>query len=215
MVSVTPEQARRLARDPSLSNVPVIWLVGRNAAIFDPQDDMPNALGKVAPAGRDRSNGAITYRPSLLPPLSDGFWPARRPSRTGAAGPAARKNHPVDDAVATPVGFGNVVLRVMGGALRWRTYWDLVIPGGTAFEHDDGVAGPVEFPHPEEAGIVPRPRSRHRALRSSAPSSCEACGHSEAEACSTSLSHQPHLLGSLSPPRSATANGSRGRGIAW
>jgi hypothetical protein len=63
MVSVTPEQADRLARDPALGKVPVIWLLTRQSGIFDPDNDMPNALAKVRRPGRIKSWGYISVQP--------------------------------------------------------------------------------------------------------------------------------------------------------
>lgn len=63
MVSVTPAQADRLARDPGLSQVPVIWLLTRQSGIFDPDNDMPNALAKVRRPGRIERWGYISVQP--------------------------------------------------------------------------------------------------------------------------------------------------------
>lgn len=66
MVSVTPQQADRLARNPGLNKVPVIWLLTRQSGIFDPDNDMPNALAKVRKPGRVQSWGYISVRPYYL-----------------------------------------------------------------------------------------------------------------------------------------------------
>ena len=66
MVSVTPAQAARLARDPALKTVPVIWLLTRQSGIFDPDNDVPNALAKVRKRGRVESWGYISAQPYYL-----------------------------------------------------------------------------------------------------------------------------------------------------
>ncbi|MGN6059288.1 MAG: glycosyltransferase family 39 protein [Sphingomicrobium sp.] len=63
MVSVTPAQAERLARDPELSKVPVVWLLTRQSGIFDPDNDMPKALSNVRRPGRIESWGYISVQP--------------------------------------------------------------------------------------------------------------------------------------------------------
>ena len=63
MVSVTPEQADRLARDPAVQKVPVIWLVTRQSGIFDPHGDMPAALARVRTPGPLQSWGYIGVQP--------------------------------------------------------------------------------------------------------------------------------------------------------
>lgn len=63
VVSLTPEQADSLARDRALSDVPVVWLVGRQAGIFDPDNDLPNALARTRRAGAAQDWGYISVRP--------------------------------------------------------------------------------------------------------------------------------------------------------
>jgi hypothetical protein len=63
VVSLTPEQADGLARDSRLREVPVVWLVGRQSGIFDPDSDLPNALARTRRAGPGRQWGYITVRP--------------------------------------------------------------------------------------------------------------------------------------------------------
>jgi mannosyltransferase len=63
MVSVTPEQARKLAEDPSLKGVRTVWLVTRQSGIFDPDNDMPNALARVRDPGKLQEWGYISVRP--------------------------------------------------------------------------------------------------------------------------------------------------------
>jgi hypothetical protein len=66
VVSLTAEQARTLARDKALRKVPVIWLVARQSAIFDPNNDLPNALAKVRNQGVAERWGYISVRPYYL-----------------------------------------------------------------------------------------------------------------------------------------------------
>ena len=66
MVSVTPAEADRLARDPALNKVPVVWLLTRQSGIFDPDNDVPNALAKVRAPGRVESWGYISGQPFRL-----------------------------------------------------------------------------------------------------------------------------------------------------
>jgi len=63
VVSVTAEQADALARDRTLSVVPVVWLVTRQAGIFDPSNDMPEALARVRTPGKLQQWGYITVQP--------------------------------------------------------------------------------------------------------------------------------------------------------
>lgn len=63
MVSVTPQQAAQLASDPGLERVHVVWLVTRQSAIFDPNNDMPRALGRMRRAGAVRQWGYIAVQP--------------------------------------------------------------------------------------------------------------------------------------------------------
>jgi hypothetical protein len=63
VVSVTAEQADALARDRRLHEVPVIWLVTRQAGIFDPDGDMPAALARVRKAGKPQQWGYVAVQP--------------------------------------------------------------------------------------------------------------------------------------------------------
>jgi hypothetical protein len=51
VVSLTREQARALVSDPKFANVPVIWLVTRQSALFDPRSEIPHALASVRRPG--------------------------------------------------------------------------------------------------------------------------------------------------------------------
>jgi hypothetical protein len=51
VVSLTHDQADLTARDRRYANVPVIWLVTRQAEIFDPANDLSGALGRVRRPG--------------------------------------------------------------------------------------------------------------------------------------------------------------------
>ena len=63
VVSVTPQQARRLAFDPANEKVRTIWLVTRQSAIFDPGGDMPSALSRMRRPGAITSWDYITVQP--------------------------------------------------------------------------------------------------------------------------------------------------------
>jgi hypothetical protein len=63
VVSVTSEQAQRIAADPALRGVPTIWLVSRQAGVFDPQGDMPAALARVRRPGPAQDWGYIEVTP--------------------------------------------------------------------------------------------------------------------------------------------------------
>ncbi len=62
-VSLTPQQAEAFAQDPKIKDVPVIWLVTRQSAIFDPGNDVPKALARVRRPGSQQTWGAIALRP--------------------------------------------------------------------------------------------------------------------------------------------------------
>jgi len=62
-VSLTPRQAEAFADDPKIKNVPVIWLVTRQSAIFDPGNDVPKALARVRRPGSQQTWGTIALRP--------------------------------------------------------------------------------------------------------------------------------------------------------
>ena len=63
MVSLTPEQARKIAADPSLRRVGTIWLVTRQSGVFDPHNDLPEALALVRQHGRAQEWGYISVQP--------------------------------------------------------------------------------------------------------------------------------------------------------
>jgi hypothetical protein len=63
VVSVTADQANALARDHALAGVPVVWLVTRQAGIFDPDNDMPKALADVRRAGPVQQWGYVAVQP--------------------------------------------------------------------------------------------------------------------------------------------------------
>jgi hypothetical protein len=62
-VSVTPEQASAFANGPASQRAPVIWLVTRQSAIFDPANDMPHALSRVRREGSMQEWGYINVTP--------------------------------------------------------------------------------------------------------------------------------------------------------
>jgi hypothetical protein len=63
MVSLTRNQANVLARDPAIEHVPRIWLVTRQASIFDPDNDLPTALTAVRQRGPAEEWGYISVQP--------------------------------------------------------------------------------------------------------------------------------------------------------
>lgn len=63
MVSLTREQAEAIASDPALKRVAVVWLVTRQAGIFDPNGDLPRALAQVRRPGTLQQWGYITVQP--------------------------------------------------------------------------------------------------------------------------------------------------------
>ena len=63
VVSVTADQAKALARDHALAEVPVVWLVTRQAGIFDPDNDMPKALADVRRPGPVQQWGYVAVQP--------------------------------------------------------------------------------------------------------------------------------------------------------
>jgi uncharacterized membrane protein len=63
VVSLTPAQAQTFARDPRVRDVPVIWLVTRQSAVFDPHNDVPAALRRVRRAGSVERWGYIDVTP--------------------------------------------------------------------------------------------------------------------------------------------------------
>ena len=62
-VSLTPAQATTFADDPAIREVPIIWLVTRQSGIFDPGNDVPEALSHVRRAGPMQEWGYINVRP--------------------------------------------------------------------------------------------------------------------------------------------------------
>lgn len=63
VVSLTPRQAAQFANDPAINDVPVVWLVTRQSAVFDPRNDMPAALARVRAPGALQKWGYIALRP--------------------------------------------------------------------------------------------------------------------------------------------------------
>ena len=63
VVSVTADQANALARDHALAEVPVVWLVTRQAGIFDPDNDMPKALADVRRPGPVQQWSYVAVQP--------------------------------------------------------------------------------------------------------------------------------------------------------
>ena len=62
VVSLTREQSVRLASDPALHRAPVVWLVTRQATLFDPDGDVPHALSRTRTAGPAQDWGYISVR---------------------------------------------------------------------------------------------------------------------------------------------------------
>lgn len=65
VVSLTHDQARSLALSSAKTN-PVIWLVTRQSAIFDPKDELPTEFGKVRKRGTTTEWGYINVTPYTL-----------------------------------------------------------------------------------------------------------------------------------------------------
>lgn len=63
VVSVTHDQAQAIARGDMTRNPRTIWLVTRQSAVFDPQNEVPRALADVRRPGRVRSWGYINVQP--------------------------------------------------------------------------------------------------------------------------------------------------------
>jgi mannosyltransferase len=63
VVSVTAKQATIIASDPALRDIPVIWLVTRQIGIFDPKNDLANALGRARRPGAAQDWGYISVTP--------------------------------------------------------------------------------------------------------------------------------------------------------
>jgi uncharacterized membrane protein len=66
VVSLTQDQARRLAAAPETLKIHTIWLVTRQSRIFDPDDDLPRALLRTRHAGKVRQWGYIVIWPFTL-----------------------------------------------------------------------------------------------------------------------------------------------------
>jgi len=66
VVSLTPDQARKLASDPTLAHVRTIWLLTRQSELFDPGADVPRALAGTRKAGAPQHWGYISVRPYVL-----------------------------------------------------------------------------------------------------------------------------------------------------
>jgi mannosyltransferase len=67
VVSLTGDQARQIASAPALRNTRVIWLVTRQARLFDPRGELPAALRKVRREGPPHQWGYIKVQPYYLP----------------------------------------------------------------------------------------------------------------------------------------------------
>ena len=63
VVSVTAAQARAIAEDPNVRDVPTIWLVTRQSGVFDPKHELPDALADVRRPGAAVEWGYINVRP--------------------------------------------------------------------------------------------------------------------------------------------------------
>jgi len=61
--SLTPAQAQAVATNPLTHDVPTIWLVTRQSFIFDPANDLPNALARYRKAGKAKHWGYIVVQP--------------------------------------------------------------------------------------------------------------------------------------------------------
>ena len=63
VVSLTREQSVQLVADPALRRAPAVWLVTRQAMLFDPAEDVPHALSGVRRPGPPQDWGYISVRP--------------------------------------------------------------------------------------------------------------------------------------------------------
>ena len=63
VVSLTPDQAERITDDPAIRNVPTVWLVTRQSALFDPKADLPRALARQRTPGKVQEWGYIAVQP--------------------------------------------------------------------------------------------------------------------------------------------------------
>jgi len=63
VVSLTREQAQAIAENPHFARIPTIWLVTRQSALFDPQDEFPKALARVRRPGPVQHWGYINVQP--------------------------------------------------------------------------------------------------------------------------------------------------------
>ena len=62
VVSLTHEQAEAVASNPSLRRTRTIWLLTRQSALFDPEEELPAALGRVRKPGKLQSWGYINVQ---------------------------------------------------------------------------------------------------------------------------------------------------------
>ena len=63
VVSLSPDQARDLAKDPRAKQPATIWLVTRQSGLFDPHGDVPRALSSIRLPGRKQTWGYIAVQP--------------------------------------------------------------------------------------------------------------------------------------------------------
>lgn len=63
VVSLTRDEAERVASDPAYRTAATIWLVTRQDQLFDPEGDVPRSLAKVRRPGRLQRWGYITAQP--------------------------------------------------------------------------------------------------------------------------------------------------------
>jgi hypothetical protein len=61
--SLTPAQAEAVASQPTLRDVPTIWLVTRQIGLFDPKEDLASALARTRRPGATQDWGYIRVRP--------------------------------------------------------------------------------------------------------------------------------------------------------
>jgi len=63
VVSLTHEQAQALASDPAHRRLRTIWLLSRQSALFDPEEELPAALSRTRKPGKLQSWGYISVQP--------------------------------------------------------------------------------------------------------------------------------------------------------
>jgi hypothetical protein len=63
VISLTRDQSIQLVADPALRRAPAVWLVTRQATLFDPDSDVPHALIALRRAGPAQDWGYISVRP--------------------------------------------------------------------------------------------------------------------------------------------------------